>query len=57
MWVLSRKPSEPILIGEQITVTVVRISGGKVRLGIDAPKDVPIERPDMKKGPPPLKAA
>lgn len=45
--VLTRKPGEEILIGERITVTVCDIAGGKVRLGIDAPADVPIARREV----------
>ena len=46
MLVLSRKTSQTIEIGENVRVTVVRISRDQVRLGIDAPKDVKIVRPD-----------
>ncbi len=41
MLVLSRKVGERILIGDRITVTVVRIAGGGVRLGIEAPRNWP----------------
>lgn len=44
MLVLTRKRDEKILIGDNIVVTVVEISGDKVRLGVDAPQDVPIVR-------------
>lgn len=44
MLVLSRKKDEKIQIGDDITITVTEIRGDKVRLGIDAPKDVPIVR-------------
>ena len=47
MLVLSRKVSEKIQIGEEITVTVVRLSNGGVRLGIEAPDGVPILRDDV----------
>jgi len=47
MLVLSRKLGEEVQIGENITVTVVAISGGKVRLGIAAPKESSITRPDV----------
>lgn len=49
MLVLSRKVSEKIQIGEEITVTVVRLSNGGVRLGIEAPDGVPILRDDVGK--------
>ncbi|QDU62243.1 Carbon storage regulator [Planctomycetes bacterium Pan216] len=47
MLVLTRKPSEKIVIGDKITVTVVRVDGNKVRLGIEAPPDVPIFRDEV----------
>ena len=46
MLVVSRKKDELIQIGDAITITVVEIRGDKVRLGIDAPKYVPIIRDD-----------
>jgi len=47
MLVLSRKPGERILIGENITVTVVRIGPNNVRLGIDAPRSLNIVREEL----------
>lgn len=47
MLVLSRKPGEKIHIGAGITITVVEVNGGKIRLGIDAPKEVPIFRAEL----------
>jgi carbon storage regulator len=47
MLVLSRKTDEKIVIGDCITITVVAIGDGKVRLGIDAPKDVPVHRQEV----------
>lgn len=49
MLVLLRRKDESITIGKDIKVTVVAIRGNHVQLGIDAPKEVPIERSDMKK--------
>jgi carbon storage regulator len=48
MLILSRKKDERIQIGDNITVTVVEIRGDKVRLGIEAPLSIPIERDDIK---------
>ncbi len=48
MLVLSRRLGERILIGENISVTVVRIAGGAVRLGIEAPGDLPIMRDELR---------
>ena len=44
MLVLSRKVGERILIGPDIAVTVVRVTGGGVRLGIEAPPELPVVR-------------
>lgn len=44
MLVLSRKRDESVLIGNDIEITVVEIRGDKVRLGISAPKEVPVHR-------------
>lgn len=44
MLVLSRKAGEQIVIGENINITVVKINGQRVRLGIEAPKEVLINR-------------
>ena len=47
MLVLSRKKDESIIINDNIIVTVVGIWGDKVRLGFDAPKEVPIHRREV----------
>jgi carbon storage regulator len=47
MLVLSRKLGEKIFIGENICITVVDIDRGKIRLGIEAPRDVPIYRQEL----------
>ncbi len=47
MLVLSRKESERIRLGDSIVVTVVRVSGDKVRLGIEAPPDVLVLREEL----------
>ena len=48
MLVLSRKVGERVLIGDQIAVTVVRVAGGGVRLGIEAPAELPVIREELK---------
>ena len=47
MLVLSRKYNESIKIGDDIVITVVEIRGDKVRLGIDAPKNVSVHREEV----------
>ena len=47
MLVLTRKRKEEIRINDDITIVVVEIRGDKVRLGIDAPKDVTIHRQEV----------
>jgi len=47
MLVLSRKKNESIVINNDIVVTVVEIRGDKVRLGIVAPKEVPVHRQEV----------
>lgn len=48
MLVLTRKLNESIVIADNITITVVEIRGDKVRLGIEAPKEVSIVRDNAK---------
>jgi carbon storage regulator len=47
MLVLSRKLSQQIMIGSEISITVVKIEGNQVRLGIQAPADVTILREEL----------
>ncbi len=47
MLVLSRKKNESIVINDNITIAVVEIRGDKVRLGIEAPKEVPVHRREV----------
>ena len=42
MLIMTRKPGEAVTIGEGIVVKIMEIKGGRVQLGIDAPKDVKI---------------
>ena len=49
MLVLSRKVGEKILIGDEIVVTVVRVAQGVVRIGVEAPSNLPIVREEIKK--------
>ena len=47
MLVLSRHRDESIMIGDEIVVTIVDIRGDKVRLGIQAPTDIPVHRREV----------
>ena len=47
MLVLSRKQNERIRVGDSVVVTVVRVSGDKVRIGIEAPADVSVLRDEL----------
>jgi carbon storage regulator len=47
MLVLTRKLMEKLFIGDDICVTVVRLEGGQVRLGIDAPREVAVVRAEL----------
>ena len=50
MLVLTRHEKQAIYIGDDIVIRVVKIKSGQVQLGIEAPKNVPIHRDDMKEG-------
>jgi carbon storage regulator len=47
MLVLSRKKNESIVINDNITIVVVEIRGDKVRLGVEAPKEIPVHRREV----------
>lgn len=47
MLVLTRKPNERVLVGSDIEVTVLAVAGNQVRLGIQAPNDVPVHREEV----------
>ena len=48
MLVLSRKVGQRVLIGDDVAITVVRINGGGVRRGIEAPIEMPVIRQELK---------
>jgi carbon storage regulator CsrA len=52
MLVLSRKRQQQIKIGEQITVTILRVQGNTVRVGIEAPRDIRVVRGELPAGAP-----
>ncbi|MGD9632879.1 MAG: carbon storage regulator CsrA [Pirellulales bacterium] len=47
MLVLSRKVNESIRINEDVTVTVMGLRGDKVRLGVEAPREIPVHREEV----------
>jgi carbon storage regulator len=47
MLVLSRKEQQRVKLGDEITVTIVRVTGDKVRLGIEAPKNIRVLRDEL----------
>jgi carbon storage regulator len=57
MLVLSRKVGEKILIGDNISVTVVRVAQGVVRIGVEAPQNLPVVREEIKDRAPTASAA
>ena len=49
MLVVSRKVGERVLIGDQITVTIIKVGSGGVRIGIQAPKEMAVVREELAK--------
>ena len=47
MLILTRKPSETLMIGDDIKITVLSVSGNQVKIGIDAPKSIPVHREEV----------
>jgi carbon storage regulator len=47
MLILTRRPNESLMIGTEITVTVLVVKGNQVRLGVDAPKNVTVHREEI----------
>ncbi|MDR1057763.1 MAG: carbon storage regulator CsrA [Coxiellaceae bacterium] len=47
MLILTRRIGESLIIGDEITITVLNIKGNQVRLGIEAPKDVSVHREEV----------
>jgi len=57
MLVLSRKESQRIQLGNSIVLTIVRVNGDRVRVGIEAPADVQIRRGELQPHAPPASGA
>jgi carbon storage regulator len=47
MLILSRRVGETLMVGDEVTVTVLGIKGNQVRIGIDAPKDIQVHREEI----------
>ena len=47
MLILQRKPGESVVIGEEISISVISVEGGRVRLAISAPQEIPILRSEL----------
>ena len=47
MLILTRRVGETVMIGEDIAITVLRVKGNQVRLGVDAPKTVSVQREEI----------
>lgn len=47
MLVLTRRPGESIVIGQDIVITVIEVKGGQVKIGIDAPRDIDVYREEI----------
>lgn len=47
MLILTRRLGETVMIGDEVTVTVLGVKGNQVRLGVNAPKDVPVHREEI----------
>lgn len=47
MLILTRRVGETVMIGNEVTVTVLGIKGGQVRLGINAPKEIAVHREEI----------
>ncbi len=47
MLILTRRVGETLMVGDDVTVTVLGVKGNQVRIGVNAPKDVPVHREEI----------
>jgi len=47
MLILTRRIGESLMVGDEVTITVLGINGNQVRIGINAPKDLPVHREEV----------
>jgi carbon storage regulator len=47
MLIVTRRPGERIMVGDQVVITVIEVKGSSVRIGIDAPRAVPVYREEI----------
>ena len=47
MLILTRRTGEAIMVGEEVTITVLGVKGGQVRIGIDAPGEIAVHREEI----------
>ncbi len=47
MLILTRRIGETLMVGDEVTVTVLGVKGGQIRIGIDAPKEVEVHREEV----------
>lgn len=47
MLILTRRPNEALMIGDNVVVTVLSINGNQIRIGVEAPKEIPIHREEI----------
>lgn len=47
MLILTRKVNETLMVGDDVSVTVLGIKGGQIRIGINAPREIPVHRQEV----------
>ena len=47
MLIITRRPGEKVMLGDDVVIEVIEVSGSSVRIGIDAPKSIPVYREEL----------